>query len=251
MNGYLIAKLKEGRLNRGLKQSDVTKFTGIKNTTLSNYENGITEPDIDTFLQLCGLYGIDYAEILGEAYGLNVQGSDFDIKPSEIDRIKKYRSLDDIGRQHVDTVLTWEAERVFYQNLHLENEKRDDEIPVYILNYYQRLASAGSGEYLFDSIPTDTIEVPITPISEQADFAIDVNGRSMEPTYYDGDKVYVKITDEIPIGRIGVFTRGNECFIKELGINCLKSHNHANGYEDIPASDDIKLVGEILGKVED
>lgn len=249
MNDYLIAKLKEGRLNRGLKQSDVTKFTGIKNTTLSNYENGITEPDIDTFLQLCELYGIDYAEILGEAYGLNVQGSDFDIKPSEIDHIKKYRALDDIGRQHVDTVLTWETERVFHQNLHLENEKRDDEVPVYILNYYQRLASAGSGEYLFDNIPTDTIEVPITSTSEQADFVIGVNGHSMEPTYYDGDKVYVKITDGIPIGSIGVFTRGNECFIKELGINCLKSHN--KGYEDIPANNDIRLVGEVLGKLEE
>ena len=49
MNEYLISKLKEGRLSKGLKQSDVTKFTGIKNTTLSNYENGVTEPDIDTF----------------------------------------------------------------------------------------------------------------------------------------------------------------------------------------------------------
>ena len=38
MNSYLIEKLKEGRLNKGLKQSDVTRLIGIKNTTLSNYE---------------------------------------------------------------------------------------------------------------------------------------------------------------------------------------------------------------------
>lgn len=49
MNEYLVAQLKQGRLDKGLKQSDVTKLTGIKNTTLSNYENGITEPNIDTF----------------------------------------------------------------------------------------------------------------------------------------------------------------------------------------------------------
>lgn len=111
MNEYLINKLREGRINKGLKQSDVTKFTGIKNTTLSNYENGVTEPDIDTFLQLCELYELDYAGILGEAYGLNVQGTDFDIKPSEIEHIKKYRALDAHGREMVDFTLEKEWER--------------------------------------------------------------------------------------------------------------------------------------------
>lgn len=112
MNEYLVTKLREGRINKNLKQSDVTKYTGIKNTTLSNYENGITEPDIDTFLQLCELYELDYAYILGEAYGLGVQGSSFTIKPSEIDHIKKYRNLDDFGRQRIDYELDTETERV-------------------------------------------------------------------------------------------------------------------------------------------
>ena len=111
MNEYLISKLREGRINKGLKQSDVTKFTGIKNTTLSNYENGITEPDIDTFLQLCELYGLDYATILGEAYGLSIVGADFNIKPSEIELIKKYRKLDEHGIEMVDFTLKKEWER--------------------------------------------------------------------------------------------------------------------------------------------
>lgn len=112
MNEYLVKKLREGRLNMNLKQSDVTKLTGIKNTTLSNYENGITEPDIDTFLQLCELYGLDYAEILGEAYGLGVVGSDFNIRPSEIDLIEMYRELDEHGRKMVNFTLLEEHGRV-------------------------------------------------------------------------------------------------------------------------------------------
>lgn len=108
MNEYLISKLKEGRISKGLKQSDVTQFTGIKNTTLSNYENGITEPDIDTFLQLCELYELDYAGILAEAYGLSVQGEDFKIRPSEIEVAKKYRFISTNspdGAGVVDTVV--------------------------------------------------------------------------------------------------------------------------------------------------
>lgn len=113
MNDYLVSKLKEGRINKGLKQNEVTKYTGIKNTTLSNYENGITEPDIDTFLQLCELYELNYADILAEAYGLGIQGEAFKIRPSEIEYIKKYRSLDSHGKEMVDFTLTKEWERLF------------------------------------------------------------------------------------------------------------------------------------------
>ena len=111
MNAYLITQLKQGRLNKGLKQSDVTKLTGIKNTTLSNYENGITEPDIDTFLLLCELYHLNYATILAEAYGLKISGTDFNIKPSEMEHIEKYRKLDDFGRETIDMIINRETDR--------------------------------------------------------------------------------------------------------------------------------------------
>ena len=46
MNEYLIKKLKEGRLCKGLKQSDVAKKIGVKGNTLSNYENGVSPTSI-------------------------------------------------------------------------------------------------------------------------------------------------------------------------------------------------------------
>lgn len=250
MNQYLIDKLKEGRLNKGLKQSDVTKLTGIKNTTLSNYENGNTEPDMDTFLQLCRLYDLDYAEIIREAYGYKIPGEQLTIKASDIDRIRKYHNLDDHGRKIVDTVLAHESDRVkaLAEQARKILELQRAIIPRYIMAYYEKMASAGSGEYLFDDIPTDLIEVPDCPMAHKADFVIGVTGHSMEPTYCDGDKVYVKKMAEIPTGSIGIFVRGNECFIKELGVDRLISHNKK--YPDIPASEDIRLVGKVLGKVE-
>ena len=84
---------------------------GVKGNTLSNYENGVSEPDIDTFCALCDIYGLDPAEILGEAYGLSVQGSSFDIKPSEINMIKEYRALDEHGQEVVRILLQKEYER--------------------------------------------------------------------------------------------------------------------------------------------
>lgn len=248
MNEYLISKLKEGRINKGFKQSDVTRFTGIKNTTLSNYENGVTEPDIDTFLQLCELYGLDYASILGEAYGLNVQGTDFDIKPSEIEHIKKYRSLDAYGQETVSYILDREVSRVRQISNAYKDGRFATHFPTYYMAYYHSLASAGNGEYIFEDLPTDTIEVPANELSERADFVIGVNGNSMEPTYYDGDKVYVEKMQMVEIGDIGIFMVNNECFIKEAGKDGLISHNPK--YDIIPGSETIQCIGKVLGKVE-
>lgn len=112
MNEYLIRKLKEGRLCKGLKQSDVAKKIGVKGNTLSNYENGVSEPDIDTFCALCEIYDLDPADLLNEAYGLIVPGCDFSIKPSEIEFLKKYRAIGSEGQRFIDTMLDREFSRV-------------------------------------------------------------------------------------------------------------------------------------------
>lgn len=111
MNASLVEQLKMARIAKRLKQSDVAHMIGVKGNTLSNYENGVSEPDIDTFCALCDIYDLDPAELLGEAYGLNVQGSDFNIKPSEINFLKKYRALDEHGQEVITFLLKKEYER--------------------------------------------------------------------------------------------------------------------------------------------
>lgn len=90
-------------------ESDVTKLLGIKNTTLSNYENGITEPDMDTFLKLCQLYDLDYAVLLSEAYGYPLSAHFAEIEESGMDLIKKYISLDADSRETVTYILDREV----------------------------------------------------------------------------------------------------------------------------------------------
>lgn len=252
MNEYLISKLKEGRINKGLKQSDVTQFTGIKNTTLSNYENGITEPDIDTFLQLCELYELDYSRILSEAYGLSVQGEQFKIRPSEIEIAKKYRFISTHspdGAGVVDTVLDREYTIAGKLKEHKEQAQKayvkvsKKNIPLRLWAYYGKIACAGTG-FIFDDIPSDTVEAPYR---NDADFIIGVNGDSMEPDYSDGEKLYIQKTADIGPGEVGIFTINNECFLKEYGAHGLVSRNKK--YDDIKGNEDVRLIGKVVGKV--
>lgn len=129
----------------------------------------------------------------------------------------------------------------------LRSETSAELVPSRIIIYCQRLASAGNGEYLFDDIPTDIIKVKDTPEARKADFVLGVNGSSMEPDYFDGEKVFVEKSSVIGIGEVGVFVRGNECFIKECGRDGLRSRNPE--HPDVePFSDGIRVVGKVIGK---
>ncbi len=171
----------------------------------------------------------------------------------EKETIEHYRSLDPHGKKMVDFTLQEEWARST-ANTEPENSAPSptaQTIPMRFLSYYQKMASAGRGEYLFSDIPTEVIAVPDTPLSRKADFVIGVSGRSMEDTYFDGDKVLVEKTHNVPIGEIGIFIRETECFIKEVGENRLISHNkNKEQYPDIiPDERRIDTIGIVLGKV--
>lgn len=212
--------------------------------------------DIEVLLKIADAFGVTAEYFVNEKETNNLSIADQYTYAERI-YIKKYRFITEHspeGAAIVDTVLNREhsiAEQLKEQKERIE-ELESENTPQRIIAYYQRLASAGSGDYLFDDIPTDFILVKSTAISRQADFVIGVNGRSMEDTYHDGDRVFVKKLTEIDRGDIGVFTRGNDCFIKELGTDRLISHNQdKEAYPDIPASNDIRLVGKVLGIVDD
>lgn len=70
----------------------------------------------------------------------------------------------------------------------------------------------------------------------------------MEPTFCDGDKVFVERCQIIETGKIGVFMVNNECVIKEAGETGLISHN--KNYKTIPGNESIHCIGKVLGKVD-
>lgn len=242
--------------------SDLLTSKGYKasESTIYSWENGNSQPTPGALLTMCTAYGIkDVLSIFG--YDGYMEDGTLRLNVKEQDIIEKYRLIsekDADGKALVDSTVDYLCKKIkAMQDEESQLATKPDNIielhpepcPTYFLSYLQKMASAGRGEYLFDSLPIDTIEVPANTLSERADFVISVNGDSMEPTYYDGDKVYVEQANEITTGKIGIFVKGNECFIKEAGNGYLKSHNKK--YPDIYPDDTIELVGIVLGKVEE
>ncbi len=231
-------RLIKTRKEHGYTREALAQELGISKFTLRNYELNATEPG-HTFLKLISDFfnvSVDYLmELTDEKEVLHT----FRLRSSEQNMIEQYRTLDPHGRDMVDTVLQKEVERMES----LEKEPAPDPT-AHIYPYLGKIACAGTGFY-FDDIPTDTIEAPYV---EGADFIIGVSGESMEPDYHDGEKLYVRKVEYLRNGDVGIFTIGNECFLKELGEDGLISRN--KNYDDIPGDVKVRLIGKVIGKVE-
>lgn len=238
-------RLKYARETKGYLQSELARRIGVKSSgVISNWENDLNKPDAEKIVKLCDALDISVSFLL-DYYGKSA----FELHPLERDFIAKYRALDSYGQETVTMILDRESTRVQQlAGLHGRPaavidfaERRTTHMCSY--SYMHRIASAGVGFY-FDDIPTDTIKAPYC---EHADFIIGVSGDSMEPTYSDGDLVYVQKQQVIEVGEIGIFVVDGECFIKEAGEDTLISHNKR--YAPIPGGEHINCVGKVLGKV--
>ncbi len=233
-------KLKDLRLKAGYSQKDVYEHFKIPQSTFSSWEVGKSEPSGEMLIKLCNFYKCDMIKEFS---------SDEDLNYKEWSVIEKYRSLDDCGKKHIDYELDRECARIKEMNRIKSgvNTESSKIIPVRLINYYYRLASAGTGQIIFDMPPTKRIEIPDLPEYRKADYAIGVSGNSMEPTYYDGDTLLVEMTEEIEIGEIGIFSVNNECFVKKLGKNELISLNP--DCDNISLNETAHCMGRVIGKL--
>lgn len=239
-------KIKEARKAKNLTQKQLAEKIGAKHNSVSDWENNKNKPDPDTIELLCGVLDIT------PNYLLSLETVEF--SPVEKLLIKKYRSLDPHGQDMVDTVLVKEYERVSkYGKLTAPatiiefHPKQDNNLLV--LPYFRAGVSAGTGIFILGNEAEDDIELPALPEYETADFAIDVNGDSMEPDFSHEDIALVQRDAEMHIGDIGVFIVNGDAFIKELGEKELISRN--KDYKNIPIheGDNVVCMGKVIGKV--
>ncbi|MCI6824553.1 MAG: XRE family transcriptional regulator [Ruminococcus bromii] len=119
-----------------------------------------------------------------------------------------------------------------------------------IIPLYMTRTSAGTGSLLFDETPIEYINVPKTDITSKADFMLEVKGDSMQPKFFDGDRVLVKNSESIYEGEIGVFILNGESYIKKMGRNELISLNPAYKPIKLTEYDDIRCAGKVLGALD-
>ncbi len=240
-----------------LNKRSLSRKSEIPYTTIDNwYKRGYENLTLPTLRKLATYFNttLDYwflDEITDPNYG---KSSGFKVEYTEMEHIKKYRSLDAPGRSHVDSVLDWETERVAQAKEssdtieHLQQKLTIHPTPPRFFAYYGKIAAAGTSVE-FSDIAAGVRVYPENEINKGADYVIGVNGASMEPEYSDGDIVYVKKTEDLNVGDIGIFQKANNIYIKKVGETGLISLNPK--YPGLTADGDrILVLGKVLGKAE-
>lgn len=245
-------RLAQLRVERGFHtRKSFAEKIGIPETTLRNYETDAREPGHTFLKQMSDFFKVSTDYLLGITEEKE-RRSTHQLKASEFEHIEKYRSLDDPGRTHVDTVLDWEAERSGQlrqsqsENESLKLQLSQGQFLNRLLSYYGRIAAAGKS-YGFEDMICGTIQVPLTDENRNADYAIGVSGNSMEPDFTGDDIVYVQKASHLGKGEIGIFQKDNCIYIKKVGDGELLSINP--DYGPIPGKD-VKVLGRVLGKID-
>ena len=98
-----IAKYRE---TANISQKELAKRLGVVPSRISNWETGANCPTIDILFEVCEILNVSINDI----YGV-YPDSKFVLKYGEQDLLKKYRALDDHGKEMVDFTLEKEYER--------------------------------------------------------------------------------------------------------------------------------------------
>ena len=93
-------KLRKARIHAGLTQKDVYTILGVAQSTFSSWEIGKSEPDANTLIRLCQIYGIDSL-----SYFMDSPVFSETLAPTEQHHIQKYRQLSAQGQKTVDTLM--------------------------------------------------------------------------------------------------------------------------------------------------
>lgn len=165
------------------------------------------------------------------------------ISDAEQIHIKKYRLLDDYGKEAVDGLLDIEYKRVTDERRLAEPEPETTNIIRFRVPQYREPMSAGYGDEIGTAYAEDIELIKEPP--RGTSFIAPVNGDSMEPTYHSGDWVFVHAQNEIRIGEVGIFYMDGKEWIKELGDGELISHNPK--YDPKTMTEDVRCQGLVLG----
>ena len=104
----LNQRIKEARLKMGYTQEQLGTYIGVAKTTVAGYEKN-REPDAATIGRIMDALKVD-ANYLFQDEMRELSTDDFSVP--EIKMVKKYRSLDEHGKDMVDTVLEKEHSRI-------------------------------------------------------------------------------------------------------------------------------------------
>lgn len=225
--------LRNLRQAAGLTQKEVARrishaLAPITHQAVSKWETGDAQPNVQQFLMLCRLYGVQ--DVLGtfcpEAQGPALNGKG-------LAKLKEYEQL------------------LLASGLYAPSVEAPAPAPAAarrprFLRLYDLPASAGTGQFL-DGESYEWVQADDT-VPTSADFGVHITGDSMEPRFQDGQVVWVQERTVIEQGEIGLFLYDGEAYCKQF---CVRQGNALlvslnPDYAPIQVAGELRVFGRVV-----
>ncbi|EGQ1786170.1 XRE family transcriptional regulator [Staphylococcus pseudintermedius] len=212
-----------------MSQKKLAELINIKPSTLSDYLNLRSNPSHGVIQRIADVFGVGKSDIDTTYKDENSITSIYD----QLTPPRQKRVLDFANEQ-----LNEQNNKVLHINSH---NVISEEVAVY------GYASAGTGETLIDGVEFTTQYNGNIP---NHDFALQVNGDSMEPLFEDKEIIFIDKTKQINSGQIGIFVIDGEAYLKKVFINeeGIRLVSLNSKYPDLhfDSSHDIKVAGKVI-----
>lgn len=193
-----LEKINEIRREKRMDLATLAELSGVPYGTLSKITAGITkDPKLETVKSIARTLGVTIDVFDDVPSRQQAEGSDPQFTPEEKNLIKKYRGLDTHGKKAVDWIAEHELNRLQGIESPIGGIIENATTAYTKIIPFPGKVSAGLG---VEAIPDyDTIAGP-----DAADFALLVDGDSMEPRYHSGQIIYIKKQLTVENGQIAV-----------------------------------------------
>jgi transcriptional regulator with XRE-family HTH domain len=231
--------LKAIRNIKAVTQKEAADALGISPNTYKNYEQGMREPNNEMLCKLADYFNVTTDYLLGRA--------------PQTDPMKLLVAQSDLSPEAQEEIymsLPPEAQAIVLAVMRMLRENREKQArqsrPTFWIKKHQNKAAAGFGYDLSNSDEWEEIEVVQAENAKRADFAVEVDGDSMEPDFRSGDLALIKLDPDVPVGEVGLFVLDGMGYIKERGEKCLISRNPE--YPNIEG--EARCIGLVIGIAE-
>lgn len=218
-------RLRERREQLNMSRAELAKALGVSVSSVGNYETGISTPKEDILLRLFDTLNTDPNSL----YRDHFRSGAATLTADERGLLDEYRALSAVGRDTVRSVIgALSAYRDEIERTRPIAEAR--RIPLYCSPAAAGYAAPAFGED-FDYI---AVEGEVPPAAE---FAVRIQGDSMEPAIADGSVAYVN-RDGLKSGDVGIFCVDGSMVCKQYyrdpaGTVYLFSLNRARADADV------------------
>ena len=235
-----------------MTQKSLGEKIGVTSVTIGNWERGVRQPSFELLPKLADALDTSVDALLGKHRTARRN-------LAEEELLANYRQLDAHGQKLVRIICNTELERLKLRKpevIRFPEKKQERKvarkhnryIPFYLTPPAAGIAVPLEGdefEMLLadDSVPTD------------ADYAVCISGDSMEPYIHDGEMVFVKETQELYDGDVGIFCVDGAMYCKqyyvdeERNLHLLSANPNrinANIYVDGESGSSVKCCGKVL-----